>query len=183
MRLSDLQSAGVSEAGMLPLLHFMDFSISASIVIMTAGGGDAQACFERASIQVRTNSLPAGDWAHSHLDAMQPLSYATIKQAVGMHAIILTPVPELIDAMLPIAMRYARHVVCCYMPVMYLRHAHTLRVQFMMHLQAQGRLKLIPGAVRGDRQTACIWLLVFPTRFQANLMVTTQTECVCDLLP
>jgi hypothetical protein len=182
-QLSVTQGDDVTEAGMLPLLRLVDFSLSASIVDMTAEDGNVSACFGRAGLQIRSNCLDERCKAHSHYDAMQPMSYDEIRLQVGMHVVMLAPRVELIDVMLPLAMRYARHVVCCYVPVLYLRQAHTLRDSFLRDLHTQGRLKLLPGSVRGNHQTDCVWLLVFATETMAGLMIQTATESVCDLLP
>jgi uncharacterized membrane protein len=100
-----------------------------------------------------------------------------------MHIVMIAPSLHLIDAMLPLAMRYARHAVCCYVPEIYLSQAHALRERFLRALHAQGRVVVLPGAVRGNNQTACMWVLVFATKTMAELMVQVATESICDLLP
>jgi hypothetical protein len=177
------QSAEVTEAGLLSVFRMVDFSMSASIVDMTSGDGCVRESFERVGVIVRCNDLDEKQWAQSHLDAMQPMSYEDVRLACGTHVILLSPRTDLIDVMLPLGVRYARHVVCCYVPVMYLRHAHTLRIRFLRKLQDQGRVRVLPGAVRGKSQIACVWILVFATDVMACLMVKSATESICDLLP
>jgi hypothetical protein len=77
-QLTVTQGADVTEAGMLPLLKLVDFSMSASIVDMTAGDSNVSECFRRVGLETRTNTLDERHRAHSHCDALQPMSYAEI---------------------------------------------------------------------------------------------------------
>jgi hypothetical protein len=132
----------------------------------------------------RLNIDVEGAW---HPIRLQPLVYEHVRSKDGMHAIITAPHEELLDVILPLGVRYARHVVCCQAPERYLTHAHSIRVHYLRVLLEQGRIHVIPAATRKPGQATPVWILVFATeamkRFMLRNPLPTDGERLLQLLP
>jgi hypothetical protein len=166
-----VQGCRVSPAGLMPLLGMVVYSTSIGIVDMCSEYGSIQTAFEEAGWKVETNCLTDESSARHHWDAMQPMSYIRMRGHNGMHTIVVAPRKVLLDVVLPLSIRYARHLVCCYAPRTYLTTAHGIRAAFLKALHEQGRVHLLPGSVRGDTQESYVWILVFATKAMKSLML------------
>jgi hypothetical protein len=157
---------------MMPLLGMVDFSTSVGLVDMCSQDGSIAAALRAvAGWNVDTSCLNAESSAGHHWDAMQPMSYSRMREHTGMHTIVTAPRRVLLDVILPLSMRFARHAVCCYAPITYLTTAHEVRAAFLKTLHEQGRVHLLPGSVRGSSQESYVWILVFATQAMKRLML------------
>ena len=110
-----------------------------------------------------------------HFDAMQPDSYQRLRFEVGSHVIVVTPLFELADVIIPLAVKYAKHVACCRVPCQFLneRRQFPARDAWLKKLQEQRRLLVVYPAAQLDGLTlaaGCVWLVVFASEEQRALM-------------
>ena len=159
------------------LMSVVDFSYSPSVIDMCAGAGDLSYILKSLDFAVVSNSLYSGDATDHHYDALLPSSYERLKDEYGSHVIIVTPLYELADAVLSLAVEYAQHVACCRVPCQFLneRRQHPDQDQWLKDLQDQRRLLAIYPAIQAaeDGSTLAdghIWLLVFASEELKNLM-------------
>lgn len=153
------------------LLQAVDFSLSASIIDMCAGHRIISATFALAGLRVISNEVDAAIPADYHLDALQPLSYRTVQQQHGMHVILMAPCSMLLDVLLPLAVKFARHVVCCRVPGSYITAAHAARRSWLRQMQLAGRLHILMGLPIGPNAVHHVWLLVFVSAEMKRLLV------------
>jgi len=126
---------------------------------MCAGNGELANLLSDSHLAVVANSVTPGDEVDYHFDAMQPESYQRLRSEYGAHVIVVTPLLELTDAILSLAVMYAQHFACCRVPCRYLneRRLHPARDAWLQRLQDGGRLLLLPAG-GGNGNT---WLVVF----------------------
>ena len=142
------------------LLSVVDFSMSPSVVDMCAGQGELSSALRALDFSVVSNSVTPGAGVDYHFDAMQPNSYQRLRSEYGAHVIVVTPLLELTDAILSLAVIYAQHFACCRVPCRYLneRRLYPARDAWLQRLQDGGRLLLLYPAGGGDGN---VWLVVF----------------------
>jgi hypothetical protein len=148
------------------LLSAVDFSISPSVIDMCAGQGELSSILRSLHFSVVSNTVTPGAGVDYHYDAMQPDSYQKLRSEYGAHVIVVTPLPELADAILPLAVMYAQHFACCRVPCRYLneRRLYPARDVWLKGLQDGGRLLAIyPGMDGGGSALAAghVWLVAF----------------------
>ena len=106
------------------LLATVEFSFSPSLVCMTDGDGQLAKLFRgpfyKHGFAVVSNSVSPEAVVDYHFDAMQPDSYQRLRFEVGSHVIVVTPLFELADVIIPLAVKYAKHVACCRVPCQFL---------------------------------------------------------------
>ena len=106
---------------------------------------------------------------------MQPLSYENLRAEYGCHVVFVTPCYEFADAIMSLAVMYARHCACCRVPSCYLndRKLYPARDAWLRQLQDQGRLLVIYPAVPENGEilaAGCVWIMVFASAALQRLM-------------
>ena len=153
----------------------VDFSYSPSIVDMTAGLGELSSMLNDLSYGVVSNSVVVGADTDYHFDAMQPASYESMRHEVGSHVIIVTPQIDFVDVIMPMAVMYAQHFVCCRVPCRYLneRREYSARDAWLKKLEEERRLLVISPAAALDGAmlvAGSVWMLVFASEELLRLM-------------
>jgi hypothetical protein len=170
------------------LLRFLDFNLSASIIDMCSGRGDIvkglSTAFDGALSVVgneKLHLLPA-DY---HLDPLQPSSFERIKSSHGMHVIVSAPAAWALDLFLPLASRYARHMVCCLVPASYVCEFPAARVAWLADMASQGRLHVIAHSLRDladvSRGPSMVWVIVFSSREIKTLLLRSGATCAVSM--
>ena len=114
-------------------------------------------------MKVISNSPHPGGVAELQLDPLQPVSFGIMRAHVSLDVIIMRPWAQLLDVILPMAVRVARQAVCCQVPHDYISGAQGPWRPWMAEKEAKKRVMLIRGPVVGPRLLRVLWLVVFRT--------------------
>jgi hypothetical protein len=98
-------------------------------------------------------------------DAAQPSTYERLRLDHGCHIFIVRPSLACADAILPLAVKYAQHCVCCLIPFSYLsdRVRYPARDAWLRQLASEHRLfQFAPAAwtAEGTPVSDNVWLVI-----------------------
>jgi hypothetical protein len=124
-------------------------------------------------LPVFSNEFQANLEADVHEDPCQPSFYRIRKAAGQLGAVIMAPLPRLVDLLLPLACVFAEHVVCCHVASTYITAPVAARLAWLKSLHGEGRLLHIVGlpSQPSTMESPGLWLCVFPSRARRD-------ECV-----
>jgi hypothetical protein len=108
---------------------------------------------------------------------VDPAAWRQRPAAAALEAVVMAPWAPVLDLALALALPHATRVVCCYVPLGYVRDAHPARRRFIGALRDAGRLVFVqprdPGSSTGGAPLG-VWLVIFasPTAARALLVGT-----------
>jgi len=127
-----------------------------------SGAGGIEQVLAREDLSVFSNDIDSNTTSSWHRDALQPSFYSDLSAHLGgLDVVVMSPPTRVIDLALPLAVRYAREVVCCRVPDCYLAGAPPGRAAFLAWLQRHGRMSVVVNASRGTQPGRSAWLCVF----------------------
>lgn len=119
--------------------------------------------FKVQGVKVISNSPHPGGVAELQLDPLQPYSFGILRAQFSLDVFIMRPWAQLLDVMLPLAVRVARQAVCCQVPHSYISGAQGPRRAWLAKKETEQRVMLIQGPAVGPRLQRVLWLVVFRT--------------------
>jgi hypothetical protein len=135
------------------------------IVDPMSGRGGVAAALSKLRLTVLANEFQANIPADSHEDPCQPEFYRLHRAANRLGAVIMAPLPRLVDILLPLACIFAENVVCCHVSSTYVTAPVTARLAWLKSLHEDGRLLYILGlpSQPSSMESPGLWLCVFPS--------------------
>ena len=103
-----------------------------------------------------------------------PAAWPTPLTGPVIEAVVMAPWPPVADLALALAVTRATRVVCCYVPLAYVRDAHSARRMYLGRLRDAGRLAFVqprdPSLVDAD-VSAGVWLVISRTVAVASALL------------
>jgi hypothetical protein len=127
---------------------------------------------------VFANEFQANIEADAHDDPCQPCFYRAHRALNRLGAVIMAPLPSLVDILLPLACIFAEFAVCCYVPSTYITAPRPARLEWLKSLHGEGRLLHVVGlpSQPSTMESPGMWLCVFSSREQRDALVRPAYE-------
>jgi hypothetical protein len=148
------------------------------IVDPMSGRGGVAASLRKLRLPCFANEFQANIEADSHDDPCQPGFYRLHKAANRLGAVIMAPMPKLVDILLPLACIFADNAVCCHVRSTYITAPVPARLDWLKSLHKEGRLLHIVGlpSQPSSMESPGLWLCVFPSRERRDACVRPAYE-------
>jgi hypothetical protein len=153
------------------LLDTIDMASVGSIVDPWSGMGTIARVCQSRGIHVHTNDLNVRSPACECRDALLHATYVAWKSARMLDAVVTSPHFAFLDLALPLAVGMVQRVACIHCPGHYFFDATPQRIIYFRLLEAQGRLHIILHLPHGPIGRRCIWICVFRTRRDRDLLL------------
>jgi hypothetical protein len=149
-----------------------------TIVDPMSGRGGVAEGLRKMRLPVVANEFQANVDADSHDDPCQPGFYRGLHAAGKLGAVVMAPLPRIVDILLPLACTFAEHAVCCHVPAMYITAPVPARLAWLKSLHSEGRLLHIVGlpSQPSTMESPGLWLCVFPSRERRDTSVRPAYE-------
>jgi hypothetical protein len=155
------------------LLQCVSLPLCGTIWDPFCGTGTITAVLRAKGMEVVDNDICSHRPAGSHYDALQPSFYlAAAKHRRGVGAFVTSPPFAALDIALPLLVAAGAAVACVHAPGHYLTSGVAPRFAYMRGLQQQGRLHVVMDLPRGPLGRRCIWLLIFSSNAQRQLLLS-----------
>jgi hypothetical protein len=143
-----------------PLLQCLDFSQLPRILDPWSGTQGVSLALRASAHEVITNDVNPTHNADFHSDALQPCFYQHLSKELPINGIVMSPLFSVLDLAIPLAVMFARDVVCVHCPGHYLTDAPRPRYDWLRLMKQAGRLHFIMGLPRGVTNHRCMWLMI-----------------------
>jgi hypothetical protein len=137
-----------------------------NIVDPMSGRGGVAVALRKLRLPVLANEFQANIEAEMHEDPCQPGFFRKLKSSGRLGAVVMAPLPRIVDILFPLACIFAEHAVCCHVPSTYITAPVTARLAWLKALHREGRLLHIVGlpSQPSTMESPGLWLCVFKSR-------------------